>query len=131
MNAKNVIASAATIVQPTGVPFIIEKSIPLSAHKTETIAEQSVTLLKVLNRRIAESAGKIISAEIRSEPTRFIASTIITAVTQAIAKLYALVETPEDAAKFSSKVMAKIVVEHDVKNNCNGRKYYANDNIYK
>ena len=45
------------------------------------------TLRKLLNIRIADSAGKITSAEISSEPTRFIARTMITATTIAISRL--------------------------------------------
>ena len=45
------------------------------------------TSLKVLAIRIEARAGKITRAEIRSEPTRFIASTIITAVITAIRRL--------------------------------------------
>ena len=44
----------------------------------ESIAEQTVTLRKLLKTRIAERAGKITSAEISKDPTRFIANTIIT-----------------------------------------------------
>ena len=42
-----------------------------------------VTFLKLLQTSIDETAGKIINAEIKSVPTRFIASTIITAITLA------------------------------------------------
>ena len=109
VQTKNAIASAATIVQPTGVPYNMETNIPKSAQTTERIAEQIVTLLNVLNTRIADRAGKTINAEIKSEPTRFMARTIITELTQAIEKLYAFVETPEDAAKVSSNVIANIL----------------------
>lgn len=81
------IISMATIVEPTGVLIRIEIIIPSAAHKTENTAEQIITDLKFLNTLIAESAGKITSADIRSEPTRFIARTIITAITTAIRKL--------------------------------------------
>ena len=79
--------SAATIVEPTGVPAGTEMSKPVSAQVTLTMTEQIVTDLKLLNTRIAESAGKITSAEMRSEPTRFIASTMITAMMIAITRL--------------------------------------------
>lgn len=46
-----------------------------------------VTLRKLLNIRMADSAGKITSAEISREPTRFIASTMMTATTTAISRL--------------------------------------------
>ena len=40
-----------------------------------------------MNIRMAASAGKITSAEIKSDPTRFIARTMITAITTAIRRL--------------------------------------------
>ena len=80
--------SAATIVDPTGVPKIIEINIPIIAQVIETIDEQITTDLKFLNMRIADKAGKIISADISNEPTRFIARTMIIAIMIAIIKLY-------------------------------------------
>ena len=77
----------ATIVEPTGVPDKIEVRIPISAQHTERMAEHMVTARKFLKRRIAESAGKMSNAEMRREPTRFIASTMMTAVITAISKL--------------------------------------------
>lgn len=60
---------------------------PAVALKTDNTAALIVTEQKDLNNRIADNAGKITSAEIRSEPTRFIASTMITAITTAISRL--------------------------------------------
>lgn len=60
---------------------------PAAALKTDNTAALIVTERKDLNNRIADNAGKITSAEIRSEPTRFIASTMITAITTAISRL--------------------------------------------
>ena len=79
--------SAKTIVGPTGVPAIIEAKIPVAVQETDKIAEQIVTDLNDLKIRNALRAGKIINAEIRSDPTRFIANTMMTAVTTAINKL--------------------------------------------
>ena len=79
--------SIATIVEPTGVDQRIERMIPIAAQITDMTAEQRITKRKLLNSRIAESAGKIISAEIRSEPTRFIARTMTEAVMIAIRRL--------------------------------------------
>ena len=79
--------SHTTIVGPTGVEKIIAVNIPIIAQTTETIVERITTRLNVRQTRIEESAGKITSAEMRSEPTRFIARTIIIAVTTAIIKL--------------------------------------------
>ena len=56
---------------------------PAVALKTDNTAALIVTERKDLNNLIADNAGKITSAEIRSEPTRFIASTMITAITTA------------------------------------------------
>ena len=79
--------SAATIVLPTGVPARIAIKRPATAQTTEITAEQIVTERKLLKRRIAEMAGKITRAEIKREPTRFIASTMIVAMMMAIARL--------------------------------------------
>ena len=46
-----------------------------------------VTLLKLWNSRIAESAGKMTSAEMSSDPTKFMASTMMTATVIAISRL--------------------------------------------
>ena len=83
---------------------------PFSAHKTESTAAQIVTLRKLLNIRIADSAGKITSAEISSEPTRFIANTMMTATMIAIKRLYRPAFVPVALAKSSSKVTAKILL---------------------
>ena len=102
--------STATIVEPTGVPARMEIRIPAVALSTDITAALTVTERKDLKSLIADSAGKITSAEIRSEPTRFIASTMITAITTAINRLYALALVPVALAKFSSNVTAKILL---------------------
>lgn len=79
--------SAVTIVDPTGVEKRIDAKIPAAAQMTDMTAEHRITALKLLKTRIADSAGKIMSAEIRREPTRFMASTMIRAVTTAIIRL--------------------------------------------
>lgn len=79
--------SVATIVEPTGVPAKIDTRIPTVAQTTDRQTEHTVTLKKVRNIRIADSAGNITSAEISSEPTKFMASTMITAVLTAISRL--------------------------------------------
>lgn len=79
--------SVATMVDPTGVPARIDNNIPVIAQRTDIITEHTVTLRNVLNIRMADNAGKITRAEIKSDPTRFIASTIITAVITAIRRL--------------------------------------------
>ena len=75
------------MVEPTGVPATMEIRIPSRAQNTDSKAEQIVTDRKLLKIRMADMAGKMISAEIRSEPTRFIARTMITAITTAISRL--------------------------------------------
>ena len=84
---KNTIISATTIVEPTGVENSMETTIPTNEQHTEIMAEYITTPLKFLITLIAESAGKITNAEIKREPTKFIAKTIITAVIIAISKL--------------------------------------------
>ena len=83
----NTTACVATIVEPTGVPASMDMMIPERAHVTDRTADKMVTFMKLLKSLIAESAGKIIRAEISSEPTRFIARTIITAITVAMSRL--------------------------------------------
>ena len=79
--------SISTIVDPIGVPAIIDIRIPKTEHITDIIAEPITTHLKLLKIRIVDKAGKIISAEVSNEPTNFIAKTIIIAIITAIIKL--------------------------------------------
>ena len=72
------------MVAPTGVEKRMDNTIPASAQPMDNTVAQSITPLKFCITRIADNAGKIISAEISSEPTKFIASTIMTAVITAI-----------------------------------------------
>ena len=62
-------------------------NIPVTAQITAITDELIITERKLLKILIAERAGKIISAEMRSAPTRFIARTIITAIITAIKRL--------------------------------------------
>ena len=100
----------ANIVEPTGVENKIESRMPVMAQKTEITAEEITALLKLLKMRIEASAGKIISAEIKREPTRFMARTIIIAVITAIKRLYKSAFAPVAFAKVSSNVTAKILL---------------------
>ena len=75
------------MVDPTGVPARIDVIMPENAHNTDKIAEQMVTERKLPKTRMADSAGKMTSAEINNDPTRFMASTMITAITTAISRL--------------------------------------------
>ena len=79
----NAARSAATIVEPTGVPAKIETMIPNAAQMTESTEEDIITLRKLLKRRIEESAGKMMSAVMSNEPTKYMERTMITAITMA------------------------------------------------
>ena len=100
----------ATIVEPTGVPAKMATKIPAREQTTEMIAAAMVTEKKLLKTRMAESAGNTTSAETKSAPTRFIASTMMTAIMMAMSKLNKLTFTPVALAKFSSKVTANILL---------------------
>ena len=86
-NAMKQTILVPTIVAPTGVDNNIDKIMPDRAHITDITTEHTVTLLKLLNTLIAYNAGNITRADIKSDPTRFIPMTIITAVTIAITRL--------------------------------------------
>ena len=83
----NAATSTATIVDPTGVPASMEIMIPDKAHITDNTAEHIVTDLKFRKILMADKAGKITRAEIKSDPTRFMARTMMTAITIAISRL--------------------------------------------
>ena len=59
---------------------------------------------------MAERAGKTTSAEINSEPTRFIARTMMTAIKTASIRLYSSVRIPAARAKLSSNVIANTLL---------------------
>ena len=109
-NTKKTTISTATIVGPIGVLKAKDSTIPVAVQLTETIAELIVTDLNDLKIRILLNAGKMMRADINNEPTKFIAITMIMAVTTAINKLYRLALTPVALAKFSSNVTAKILL---------------------
>ena len=75
------------MVEPTGVSKRIDERMPNIAQKTDITAEKRMTDLKFLKSRMDESAGKMIRAEIKREPTRFIARTITMAIITAIKRL--------------------------------------------
>ena len=106
----NATISTITMVAPTGVLARMDRIIPKKAQNTERAAENMVTFRKLLNRRIDESAGNITNADMRREPTRFIASTMMTAIMTAIRRLYLFAFVPDALAKFSSKVTANILL---------------------
>lgn len=75
------------MVEPTGVSKRIDERMPNIAQKTDITAEKRMTDLKFLKRRMDERAGKMIRAEIKREPTRFMARTITMAIITAIKRL--------------------------------------------
>ena len=75
------------MVEPTGVSSRIEQRMPKIAQKTDITAEKRMTDLKFLKSRMDERAGKMIRAEIKREPTRFMARTITMAIITAIKRL--------------------------------------------
>ena len=75
------------MVGPTGVENKIAATMPITAQTTEITAEQRTTARNERNTLMAQRAGKIMRAEIKSEPTRFIAMTIMIAVTMAMSRL--------------------------------------------
>ena len=79
----NTVRSTTATVAPTGVERSMQSTAPTRAQETEITAEQITTLLNDLKSRIAESAGKVMSAEISSAPTIFMAMTITAPVTAA------------------------------------------------
>ena len=72
---------------PTGGPAKTAIKSPSVEQTTEITADEIVTALKLLKSRIDDRAGKITRAEIKSEPTRFMARTIIIAMIIAITRL--------------------------------------------
>ena len=81
--AANTAMFITAIVGPIGVDAQMQMIMPTAAQNTEIAAEHTTTLLKLLNTLIAESAGKVMSDEISSAPTIFIAITMTTPVTAA------------------------------------------------
>lgn len=75
------------MVEPTGVSKRIDERMPNIAQKTDITAEKRMTDLKFLKSRMDERAGKMIRAEIKREPTRFMARTITMAIITAIRRL--------------------------------------------
>ena len=107
---KNAKISMHTIVAPTGDPPNIEIKSPRLVQTTENIADDIVTERKLLNIHIDANAGNTTSAEIRSDPTKFIANTTIIAMIIAIKRLYFFVLIPVAAAKLSSNVTTNILL---------------------
>lgn len=75
------------MVEPTGVSKRIDERMPNIAQKTDITAEKRMTDLKFLKSLMDERAGKMIRAEIKREPTRFMARTITMAIITEIKRL--------------------------------------------
>ena len=99
-NTKNTMILRATIVEPIGNvdPLINGNAerynenvmcinIAVTKHTNEMITAEIVTDLNVLKSLIELKVGKIINAETRSEPTSFMATTIIVPIIMATIKL--------------------------------------------
>ena len=82
---------------------------PIKKQKTDKKAEQVTTERKLLKIRMLVSAGKITRLEMSRAPISRIPSTMVTAVNNAMSILYHPALTPVARAKFSSKVIAKIL----------------------
>ena len=89
LNTTNAIPFTTTTQDPGGISATCATITPAKKHTTDTVADDITTALKLLNTLIEVSAGKIISAEIRSVPIIRIPRTIVTAVRDAIIILYA------------------------------------------
>lgn len=118
--------SATTIVGPIGVANIIENKKPTTVQVIDVMTEQIITERKLLKTRMDESAGKMISADTSSEPTRFMASTMTTAIITAMRKLYRFCL----GAGGNGKILVErdgenSVVEHDEKRHYEQRQNYA------
>ena len=105
-NSEKTIILISTTLAPVGVAYIYEMTIPVKKQSIEITAEQTVTLLNFLNRRIELKAGKIIRLEINTAPMIRIPSTMVRAVKKAMSILYSPVFIPLAFAKVSSKVTA-------------------------
>lgn len=86
-NAKNTAAFTITTLAPVGVSSEYEAHIPTKKQHNDSTPEQIITDLNFLHKRIDESAGKIIKADIRSVPIIRIPITMVSAVSRAITVL--------------------------------------------
>ena len=89
--AKTQIAKTMTLTQttvaPTGVEKRIDAMIPVNAQNIPIAPEDITTDKKLLKIRSADKTGNTISADIRSDPTSCMLSTITTAMITEIKSL--------------------------------------------
>lgn len=83
---------------------------PIMKDNIETKRDVKTTDLKLLQIRIAVKVGNIITPEIKTAPIILIPTTIVIAVKRDIITLYNSALIPVAFAKFSSNVMAKILL---------------------
>lgn len=97
-----------TTLAPGEVPKIKEAVSPKKKQTNAKMADEIITLLKLMNTRMELNAGKIINEEMSMVPMTRIPRTMVIAVSRATSILKKPTLTPVALAKFSSKVMAKI-----------------------
>ncbi len=93
---------------PGGVFSIKDMKKPSAKHKSAITEEKTVTFLKLFERHIAESGGKIIRPVISIVPIILIPNEITSAHKRAIIVLNKLTFVPVAFAKSSSNVTEKI-----------------------
>lgn len=84
---NNIAILTTTTLAPVGVEYKYEIKIPEIKENTETIAENIITILKLLKTFIEITDGNTIKLDIRSAPTSLIPKTIVIAVRKAISIL--------------------------------------------
>ena len=104
------ISSISTIVEPTGVPYTIDTVSPIETQSIWYIQDAMTTILKFLKSAELESTGNIISAVMRSDPTKFIDNTITMATIIENTVLNSSTFMPIDFENASSKVIENIFV---------------------
>ena len=98
------------IFAPVGISYIYDINMPTKKHIIEIIKEFITTALKLLKTLIDVSVGKIIRLDINKEPIVLIPKTMISEVKNAIIILYKFTLIPVALEKFSSKVIANILL---------------------
>ena len=96
-----------TTEAPTGVDSVQEAMSPAQKQHTDVTPAQTTTPRKLLNSRMAVSAGKITREEISMAPIIRIPTTMVRAVRMASRVLYQSTRSPVAREKLSSKVTAK------------------------
>ena len=76
----NTIMFTQTTVAPTGVEIMMDKMIPITAQETPITPEAITTDKKLLNILSEDKTGNTISADMSSDPTSCMLSTITTAI---------------------------------------------------